>query len=262
MAEVHPRTSRDCSLMKTPSTTKADLFPYLLQNHPCPMWIFDHKSLRFLEVNAAAIANYGYSRSEFLKMKITEIRPEDQIPKLLAQMRPFRHEGAQVTEWQHLTKDRRLIDVEIIASQFYFKGRPAVFTEVHDLTHRKVVDKIIIDQLEAAQNLIGNNPSQACRCIKYAELLARESLTRSRQSLTNYARAIPSYETRSGKLTLREKEVLQLLADGKSNKEIGAALDITEGTVKIHVNHILRKLGTTARMETAILAIKTGMVRI
>jgi PAS domain S-box-containing protein len=248
--------------MKERSTTKADLFPYLLQNHPCPMWIFDHQTLRFLEVNAAAIANYGYSRSEFLKMKITEIRPQDQVPKLLAQIRPFRHEGAQVTEWQHLTKNRRLIDVEIIASQFYFKGRPAVFTEVHDLTHRKEVDQIIIGQLEAAQNVMANNPSQARRYIKYAEFLARQSLKRSRQSLSNYPPTIPSCETERVKLTLREKEVLQLLADGKSNKEIAAALDITEGTVKIHVNHILRKLGTTARMEAAILAIKTGMVRI
>jgi PAS domain S-box-containing protein len=39
------------------------------------MWIFDHQTLRFLDVNRAAVATYGYSRAEFLKMKITEIRP-------------------------------------------------------------------------------------------------------------------------------------------------------------------------------------------
>jgi len=49
------------------------------------------------------------------------------------------------------------------------------------------------------------------------------------------------------KLTPREREVLRLLAANLSNKEIGAALSITEGTVKIHVHHILTKLGVDSR---------------
>src|SRR6201998_2117329 len=49
----------------------------------------------------------------------------------------------------------------------------------------------------------------------------------------------------SPNLTSREIEILQLLALGKSNKEIGSSLDVTEGTVKVHVNHILAQLGVT-----------------
>lgn len=61
-------------------------------------------------------------------------------------------------------------------------------------------------------------------------------------------------------LTARELEVLHLLAMGKSNKEIGSALDVTEGTIKVHVNHIFAKLGVTGRVEAIMLAVQRGMV--
>ena len=53
-------------------------------------------------------------------------------------------------------------------------------------------------------------------------------------------------------LTRREIEVLQLMAEGKSNKEIGAALFISEGTVKTHVNSIHEKLSVSDRTEAAL----------
>ena len=61
-------------------------------------------------------------------------------------------------------------------------------------------------------------------------------------------------------LTSREMEVLRLMATGKSNKEIGAALNVSEGTVKVHVNHILQKLGVESRTEAATVALKRGIV--
>ncbi|MDD5177278.1 MAG: two-component system response regulator NarL [Sterolibacterium sp.] len=53
-------------------------------------------------------------------------------------------------------------------------------------------------------------------------------------------------------LTEREKEILRGLADGKSNKLIARDLDITEGTVKVHVKHLLRKLNFRSRVEAAV----------
>ena len=65
----------------------------------------------------------------------------------------------------------------------------------------------------------------------------------------------------ASELTLRELEVLQEIVNGKSNKRIGAALGVTEGTVKTHVNNILGKLGVADRTEAAIAAIQRGLVR-
>lgn len=60
-------------------------------------------------------------------------------------------------------------------------------------------------------------------------------------------------------LTERELDVLKMMAKGKSNHEIGAALFIAEGTVKFHVNHILNKLGVSDRTQAVLMALKRGL---
>ena len=61
-------------------------------------------------------------------------------------------------------------------------------------------------------------------------------------------------------LTDREAQVLNLLAQGKSNKEIASYLQIAEDTVKSHIRHILTKLGVQSRTQAVILAIRQGLV--
>jgi two-component system NarL family response regulator len=63
-------------------------------------------------------------------------------------------------------------------------------------------------------------------------------------------------------LTPRERDVLRAIVDGRSNKEIGRALSLTEGTVKFHVNNILAKLGVNDRTQAAIEALRRGFVRL
>jgi len=60
---------------------------------------------------------------------------------------------------------------------------------------------------------------------------------------------------------MRELTVLRLLADGKSNKEIGAALSIAESTVKLHTSHLFEKLGVSSRTEAIAVAARRGLVR-
>ena len=61
-------------------------------------------------------------------------------------------------------------------------------------------------------------------------------------------------------LTRRERSVLQLLAEGLSNKDIAARLDISEHTVKFHVNAILGKLGAHSRIEAVTRAARLGLL--
>lgn len=63
-------------------------------------------------------------------------------------------------------------------------------------------------------------------------------------------------------LTSRELEVLKLIAAGKSNKEIGSALQIAEVTVKLHVGHILTKLKANDRTQAATLALRRGILHL
>jgi len=61
-------------------------------------------------------------------------------------------------------------------------------------------------------------------------------------------------------LTLREHEVLQLIAMGKTNMEIGRCLFISEGTVKTHVNNILSKLGASDRTNAVVTGLRRGII--
>jgi two-component system, NarL family, response regulator len=67
---------------------------------------------------------------------------------------------------------------------------------------------------------------------------------------------------RHSALSPRETEVLRLLAAGQSNKEIGTALSITEGTVKLHVNNLFAKLAVSSRTEAVHVALRRGLLHL
>lgn len=112
-------------------------FRLLFLDNPLPMWVFERCSLRFLEVNAAAVAHYGYTRAEFLGMRLTDIRPEEDVPILqqsLAAERPILEESGP---WRHRLKSGRLIDVQITSHLMKWNGVGAVLVVAQDITERK-----------------------------------------------------------------------------------------------------------------------------
>ena len=70
-------------------------------SHPDPMWIYDIESLRFLDVNNAAVAKYGYSRAEFLAMTIADIRPAEDLPALATNVRTVKSGLDEAGIWRH-----------------------------------------------------------------------------------------------------------------------------------------------------------------
>ena len=70
---------------------------------------------------------------------------------------------------------------------------------------------------------------------------------------------VPAEEDLFARLTPRENEILALLAEGQSNKVIARNLGISDGTVKLHVKSILRKLGVHSRVEAAVMAVEKGI---
>ena len=63
-------------------------------------------------------------------------------------------------------------------------------------------------------------------------------------------------------ITLREREILSLIAKGRANKEIAAALGIAEDTVKRHISNVLQKLGVSDRAQATAEAIRRGIVKV
>jgi two-component system nitrate/nitrite response regulator NarL len=84
------------------------------------------------------------------------------------------------------------------------------------------------------------------------------SLTRMVQNKADDAPA-PAEDSPFSELTPRELEILAHIAEGQSNKAIARDLDISDGTVKLHVKSILRKLGMHSRVEAAVKAVEHGL---
>jgi NarL family two-component system response regulator LiaR len=99
---------------------------------------------------------------------------------------------------------------------------------------------------------------ELCRAIKAAAAGQVQLSPKAAARLMREVRAPDSHET----LTERETEVLRLLAQGQSNKEIAHALSIGEKTVKTHVSNILSKLSVPSRTQAALYAVRIGLVSI
>jgi PAS domain S-box-containing protein len=113
-------------------------FRRLFEDNPLPMWLFDKASLRFLDVNNSAIRQYGYSRADFLRMTVRDIRPPDDIARLEQALQ----EGVDGVQGQrgtfrHRRKDGTLIDVAIMAQDVEHDGRKARVVLATDVTERE-----------------------------------------------------------------------------------------------------------------------------
>ncbi len=131
-AELQERRRVEAELRESESG-----FRYLFHNSPQPMWVVDMETLAFLEVNAAALAQYGYTREEFLTLHVADIRPSEEVPRVLA---AFSADPPGYTEgevWCHRTRDGRLLDVAIYFHVITFAGRPAHLTAAIDVTRQR-----------------------------------------------------------------------------------------------------------------------------
>jgi PAS domain S-box-containing protein len=105
-------------------------FRVLFEHNPLPLMVYDFRSQRFIEVNNAALGQYGYSREQFLAMTIKEIRaPEQPGPSEL----PPRQLGLS----RHVKADGSIILVDVAVHQMTFDGRNAALVVAIDVTEQK-----------------------------------------------------------------------------------------------------------------------------
>ena len=101
---------------------------------PQPAWVYDRETLRFLEVNEAAVRTYGWTREEFLGMTIRDIRPPAAQAQLDTLLAAVRNDARSSATSMHRTKPGRLLHVEISSYPLEFDGRAARMVQVYDVT--------------------------------------------------------------------------------------------------------------------------------
>ncbi len=127
-------------------------YRFLFANNPQPMLIYDIETLAFLEVNQAMVDNYGFTAEEFMEMTIKDIRPAEDIPELLENIKNLNSGFTTTSPWKHRKKNGEIIHVENIAYSVNYNGRKARHVIVHDITGQKSVEQKGREAIENLRN--------------------------------------------------------------------------------------------------------------
>lgn len=132
------------------ATRKSEaMFRLLFSHNPLPTWVFDCETLQFLQVNDAAIQQYGYSAEEFGRMKILDIRLENERCGFAEELRSLTGEHHYQGRSKHVKKSGKVIDVEIISHQLDYAGRNVRLIVAQDISERHLLE----EQLRQAQKM-------------------------------------------------------------------------------------------------------------
>ena len=131
--------------------------------NPCPMWIYDRASFRFLDVNEATVRQYGYSREEFLQMTVKDIRPPAEVPALEHDIDQFDCGQSERGVWRHRRKDGSLLFAEITAFKYEHDGAIQCVVLANDVSKRVQAEEELRESQALLQSLIDNAPFGICR---------------------------------------------------------------------------------------------------
>ena len=158
----------------------------LFEGNPHPMWVVDEETYAFLAVNDCTVERYGYSREEFLRMTVKDIRPPEDIPEVLQRVRSTEADYGFAGQWRHRRKDGTIIEAEVSWHRLTFAGRPAKLVLATDVTERKRAEAAVRESEERYRELFEN-----ANDIIYTIDLAGNftSLNQTGERVTGYTRA-------------------------------------------------------------------------
>jgi PAS domain S-box-containing protein len=138
-------------------TTRREL-DLMFSGNPYPMWIVDRKTMRYLAANDAAVHAYGYSREEFLQMTLLDIRPPEDVPILLEDLKAAEAGYVRPGIRRHRRKDGTLLYVEIMAFRFdSVEGKREIVIAL-DMTERHRMEQALRESEGHLKALIDHAP--------------------------------------------------------------------------------------------------------
>lgn len=113
-------------------------YQILFDLSPIPKYVYDLQTLRIIDVNRAAIDHYGYSKEEFLKLKIQDLRLKSDIPRLLKSIEKYQTSSGIIRfgVYSHLKKDGSITKMDISGQKFIYDGQTRIMVIANDVTQQ------------------------------------------------------------------------------------------------------------------------------
>jgi PAS domain S-box-containing protein len=124
-------------------TDSQNQYEMLFHSNPTPMWIFEKKSLRFLQVNNTATCIYGYSAEEFKRMSMLDITSPDDRDKIVLGVKNMFYNYNPSANYEHVKKNGELFTAKITSHKIYFQNRDCIMVMAEDVTLQDVQDKAL-----------------------------------------------------------------------------------------------------------------------
>lgn len=118
-------------------------YKLMFNNNPLPMWMTTLPGLDIIDVNEAAIKQYGYSREEFLKLNTRQLRPAEDLKYFLSEVDKMLSDRINVRTWRHKRKDGTVIHVETYSHEIMYEGQRAWLGLAHDITEKKEAKELL-----------------------------------------------------------------------------------------------------------------------
>jgi PAS domain S-box-containing protein len=131
-----------------------DDYRRLFEDIPVPMFIFDSRNFRFLAVNKAATIQYGYSHEEFLQMKITDIRPPEEVPAFLRAVGKVPGSYADAGRWLHRKKNGDTFYVRVFSHHTVFGGLPVKQSVVINIDLKVRTEMALAEKTAELENVL------------------------------------------------------------------------------------------------------------
>ena len=128
----------------------------LFNLNPLPSWIYDYQTLQIQDVNKAAIEHYGYTKEEFLKLNLKDLRPPEEVPKLISSHATVKKQKGNIYFgiFTHKKKNGSLIQVEINGHKVDFKNQECMLVVCHDITKKIEQEKQILQSEQRFKALV------------------------------------------------------------------------------------------------------------
>ncbi|HET9784238.1 MAG TPA: PAS domain S-box protein, partial [Terriglobales bacterium] len=132
--------------------TGARRYRELFENNPQPMWVFAAGSLRFLDVNESALQAFGYTREEFLRLTVLDVRPAADHARVKAEVASG--VPAKGLLWRYHTRAGALLEAEVFSHPVDWGGTAAFMSFLHDVTARRRAEERVREQEEQIRTLL------------------------------------------------------------------------------------------------------------